>query len=150
MEPEYVFQYHWSSTFKLKPLFRLKSGRIPTSRYFPFSAIIAAPACSSGFKPFSTAEILPSGLITNVVRSIPIYFLPYMLFSFITPYLLQTALSSSASSEYGRSYFSLNFFWAEGLSAEMPNTIAPARWIFWNASRNPHASIVQPGVLALG
>jgi hypothetical protein len=58
------------------------------------------------------------------------YFRPYMLFSFNTSNLLATALSSSASSEYGRSYFSLNFFWAEGLSGDMPNTIAPAFWIF--------------------
>src|ERR1043166_484204 len=126
------------------------TGQARIARYFPFNAAIAAAACSSGFRPFRIAEILPSGLITNVVRSIPIYFLPYMLFSFITPYWLQTVLSTSASREYGRSYFSLNFFWAAGLSAEMPSTTAPARWILVNASRNPHASMVQPGVLALG
>src|SRR5882724_516738 len=65
--------------------------------YFAFSAAIAAAACSSGFRPVNTAEILPSGLMTNVVRSMPIYFLPYMLFSLSTPYLIATALSSSAS-----------------------------------------------------
>src|SRR5262249_17457120 len=32
----------------------------------------------------------------------------------------------------------------------MPSTRAPAFSIFLNASRNPHASIVQPGVSALG
>ena len=33
---------------------------------------------------------------------------------------------------------------------QLPSTTAPAAWIFWNVSRNPQASIVQPGVSALG
>src|SRR5437762_11694193 len=32
----------------------------------------------------------------------------------------------------------------------MPRTVSPAFCIFLNASRNPHASMVQPGVSALG
>src|SRR5262249_47327826 len=61
-----------------------------------------------------------------------------------------TALPSSDSSEYGRGGFCLNFFCAVGLSPEMPENATPARCIFLNGSRNPHASIVQPGVFGLG
>jgi len=35
------------------------------------------------------------------------------------------------------------------VSGEMPSTTSPAFNSFEYASRNPHASIVQPGVLAL-
>src|SRR5213594_2639885 len=49
-----------------------------------------------------------------------------------------------------RSNFSLNFAWALGLSALMPITIAPRFSISSLASRNPQASRIQPGVLALG
>jgi hypothetical protein len=44
----------------------------------------------------------------------------------------------------------LNFFCLAGVSADMPYTSVPVFEIFLNASRNPHASIVQPGVSALG
>jgi hypothetical protein len=37
-----------------------------------------------------------------------------------------------------------------GESGEMPSTTAPAFCILLYASRNPHASMVHPGVLALG
>lgn len=100
--------------------------------------------------PDITAAIFPSAPITKVVRSIPINFLPYMLFSLSTPNCLATALSSSESNRNWNLYFSLNFFNAEGLSGEMPTTAAPAFWNFGYASRNPDASAVQPDVLALG
>jgi len=107
-------------------------------------------ACSSDLMPEMMLVILPCGPMMNVVRSIPRYFLPYILFSLSTPNCLMTVLSGSANNENGNSLASLNFFWAEGLSAEMPSTSAPARCIFWYASRNPRASLVQPEVLALG
>jgi len=109
-----------------------------------------APACSSDLMPEMMLLILPCGPMMNVVRSIPMYFRPYMLFSLSTPNCLAIALSGSESNEKGNWFVSLNFLWAEGLSAEMPNTSAPVRWIFWYASRNPRASSVQPEVLALG
>ena len=117
--------------------------------FLPSSAASAAAGCSSALIPEMTAAILPSGLITNVVRSIPRYFLPYMLFSLSTPKRLAIDFSSSASRGKGKPNFSLNFFWAEGLSGEMPRTTAPAFWNFWYASRNPDACAVQPEVLAL-
>lgn len=118
-----------------------------------FMALTCARTSSawpSGLTLLKMWAILPSGPMRNVVRSMPMTFLPYMFFSLITPKALQTFLSASASRVKGRSYFSLNFFWASGLSAEMPRTMRPAFWSFVYASRNPHASIVQPGVFALG
>ena len=64
-----------------------------------FSAAMTAVACSSGLKPLMTALTFPSGPITNVVRSIPIYLRPYMLFSLSTSNFFAMALLSSASSE---------------------------------------------------
>src|SRR5579864_9401607 len=110
----------------------------------------AACACSSDLIPEIMAAILPSAPITKVVRSMPMYFLPYMLFSLSTPNCLAADLSSSDRSAHWNLNFSLNFFSAEGLSGEMPRTTAPAFWNFEYASRNPDASAVQPEVLALG
>lgn len=67
--------------------------------FFYLSAASTAAACPSGLMPVMIALIFPSGLITNVVRSIPMYFRPYMLFSFRTPNLMATAFSVSASKE---------------------------------------------------
>src|SRR5215469_568526 len=118
--------------------------------HFSFNAFATSSAWPSALTLGKTRAMCPSGSITNVVRSMPITFFPYMFFSFTTPYRLAIFLSTSASSVNGRSYLSLNFFWAEGVSAETPSTVAPAFWICLYASRNPHASTVQPGVSALG
>src|ERR1700677_2801496 len=80
----------------------------------------------------------------------PHTFFPYMFFSFITPNRLQTFSSTSARSVYGRSYLARNLAWALGVSREMPSTTAPAACSFLKVSRKPQASIVQPGVSALG
>ena len=100
--------------------------------------------------PDIAAAILPSPPITNVVRSTPRNFLPYMLFSLSTPKLLATDLPSSDKRWKGNPNSALNFFWAAGLSGEMPRTSAPAFWNLEYASRNPDASAVQPEVLAFG
>ena len=84
------------------------------------------------------------------MRAMPITFLPYMFFSLRTPNFLATSFFSSASKVYGKSYFSLNFNCAFGVSPEMPSTTSPAFCSLLYASRNPDASMVQPGVLALG
>ena len=49
--------------------------------------MIRAPAAAwpSGFTFGKIFAILPSAPITNVVRSMPMYLRPYMLFSFHTP-----------------------------------------------------------------
>jgi hypothetical protein len=73
-----------------------------------------------------------------------------MFFSLSTPKAFETFLSMSQSRVKGRPYFSLNFFWAAGVSGEMPRMTAPAFSNCLYASRNPLASTVQPGVSARG
>ena len=51
----------------------------------------------------------PCASIRKVLRSTPMYFLPYMLFSFHTSKSAQAFLSSSASSSNGNSNLALNF-----------------------------------------
>ncbi len=56
--------------------------------YSPSSTLAA---CPSGFTFSKIFSIFPSASIKNVDRSTPIYFFPYMLFSFHTPYASATA-----------------------------------------------------------
>src|SRR5205823_1119653 len=65
--------------------------------------------CSSGFTLRKIAEIRPSPSMTNVLRSAPMYFFPYMLFSTQTPYALTIFLSGSDKRGNGNRYFSINF-----------------------------------------
>src|SRR5271157_1483054 len=123
----------------------------PTNHYpLFFTCASTSSAWPSGFTFSKICTILPSGPMRKVVRAIPITFLPYMFFSFRTPNFLATSFPASASKVYGRSCFSLNFSCAFGVSGEMPNTTNPAFCNLLYASRNPHASMVQPGVLARG
>src|SRR5208337_1937724 len=115
-----------------------------------FSSASTSSACPSALTLGKTCARRPWASIRNVVRSMPITFLPYMFFSLTTSKASATFLSGSESRVNGRSYFSLNFFCALGWSGEMPSTTAPAFCILLYASRNPHASMVQPGVSALG
>jgi len=55
------------------------------SRLRSFSAPHTSPACSACFTFGKMATILPFGSITKVVRSVPLYFLPYIDFSTQTP-----------------------------------------------------------------
>jgi hypothetical protein len=68
---------------------------------------------------------LPSPSIRTVERSIPMYFLPYMLFSTHAPYTSTTAPLSSEASINGRSYLALNFSWLAVPSLETPTTSMP-------------------------
>src|SRR5882724_7573909 len=60
--------------------------------FFHFGEILlkasrTRPMCSSGFTFRKIEKIRPALSTTNVLRSVPMYFLPYMLFSIQTPYL---------------------------------------------------------------
>src|ERR1700745_4392239 len=79
----------------------------------------------SGLTLWKTCLILPSGPMTNVVRTTPITFFPYIFFSWITPKALQSFLSASASRENGRGNFSWNFFWAAGVWGDAPSSTTP-------------------------
>ena len=86
----------------------------------------------------------------NVVRSIPRYFLPYMLFSFQTPYFFTSSFFSSLASGNGSPNLSANFLWEETLSALTPTTTAPFFEITATLSRKSQASFVHPDVLSFG
>ena len=86
----------------------------------------------------------------NVVRSMPMYFRPYIDFSFQTPYASAILWSSSGTSSNGRLNFSINFAWDFSESGLTPRTTASLLVIFLCASRSSHDSTVQPGVLSFG
>src|SRR3954471_8768479 len=50
---------------------------LPLLAHDPFSAPRTRSSCSAGFTFRNTSLTLPSGPITNVERSMPMYFLPY-------------------------------------------------------------------------
>ena len=64
----------------------------------------------------------PSGPITNVLRSTPMYFLPYIDFSTHTPYASAVSWSGSLSSVNGRPYLSRNLTWLFSGSGLTPIT----------------------------
>src|SRR4051794_40083600 len=74
----------------------------------PLSAPSTRSSCSAGFTLRNTCLMLPSGPMTNVERSMPMYFFPYIDFSTQVSYLSPTEWSSSPSSVNGRPYLSAN------------------------------------------
>jgi hypothetical protein len=60
------------------------------------------------------------------------------------------AWSGSGTSVKGRLYLPMNFACASAWSGETPTISASCFENFFDASRNSHASLVQPDVSALG
>jgi len=56
----------------------------------------------------------------------------------------------SATSGNGSVYFCMNALWLGSGSRETPKMVTPAATNLSNASRNAHASLVQPGVSSFG
>src|SRR2546423_5151423 len=114
----------------------------------PFSDASRLSTVPFGLTLYQASATLPFSSIRNAERTMPKYFLPYMLFSPHTPYASATAWSSSASSGKPSPYFVSNFCWRAGGSGLIPSTavspMSPA------TSRKPHACVVQPGVSAFG
>ena len=85
---------------------RLSEGNEPPLRSDPdrgvarrnYKACRTSSACPAGFTFGKIFAIFPSLSMMKVVRAIPKYFLPYMLFSAHTPYASDTVWSTSASS----------------------------------------------------
>ena len=116
-----------------------------------FAAASTASACPSILTLRQTAATIPARSIKNVDRSIPRTFFPYMFFSLITSYIVQTLLSTSASNGNGNpSSLRMNFSWDFKSSRLTPNTTtsnaASSSWI----PRNSRASSVQPAVESFG
>ena len=86
----------------------------------------------------------------TVVRMTPVVFLPYIILSPYAPHAVITLRSGSDSSVNGSRYFCANFVCDSPESDEMPSTTTPAFCSSLFRSRNPQASLVQPGVSSLG
>src|SRR5260370_3012648 len=95
-------------------------------------------------------RITPFSSISTVVRSMPMYLRPYMLFSTQTPYFSQTSPLSSEARMKGSEYFCLNLSCARTGSREIPTIVAAVFEKSGIASRKPQASLVQPEVSSLG
>ena len=102
----------------------------------------------AGLILYQASAIVPVSSMRNAERSMPMYFLPYMLFSFHTPNASAVTWSGSESSGKPRPYFSANFSCLDGLSGLTPSTaVSP---MSPRMSLSPQACVVQPGVSALG
>src|SRR5439155_16032484 len=140
--------------------------RIPAFKLIPrcqWAGRLALPACresgaSSPLAGWSAALAtrvqcfftFPSGPIQTVERITPVVFLPYIIFSPHAPYFVITFLSGSESSRNDSLYFFVKRACDVAPSGEMPSTTASCFSIARYRSRNPHASLVQPGVSSLG
>ena len=109
---------------------------------------MTSSACPAGFTLVNTLVTIPFSLMTNVVRSMPIYFLPYMDFSTHTPHASASECSVSASKSKVRENLSANFRCDFTPSGETPMTFALG--IVGSFSWKPHASTVQPLVSSFG
>jgi hypothetical protein len=96
------------------------------------------------------SSILPSAPIRKVLRTIPLKILPMNFFGRHTPYASIILWVGSPSSEKFSFCFCLKLASAFSASALAPRiaTFCLSKCFF--ASRNSDASVVQPGVLALG
>ena len=88
--------------------------------------------------------------MTNVLRSMPRTFLPYMFFILMTPNSAQSFSSASESSGKGNPIFALKPSCDLSVSRETPATTAPSFANCLCRSRKSAPSVVQPGVLSFG
>src|SRR5580765_3286458 len=79
----WLVRAHAATTMNAAAKVRNKRYRIEI--YFSPKALSTSSACSSTFTLSKILAILPCSLMRNVLRFVPMYFLPYMLFSPQTP-----------------------------------------------------------------
>jgi hypothetical protein len=92
----------------------------------------------------------PSGPTRKVARRTPSNLFPMNDFIAQVPQAFSVPWSSSPRRGYGNSFFAAHFASFAGGSALTPRTSAPSRRNSGYRSRNPQASMVQPGVAARG
>ena len=88
--------------------------------------------------------------MTNVERKVPMYVLPYMLFSLHVPYASCRDEFSSTIRSNGREFLSVNFLWLSAESVETPITLHPESLNRPKLSRKSQACTVHPDVLSRG
>lgn len=118
--------------------------------YFPDNSLKSSSTCVEAFTFRYSAIKMPFSSIMKVDLSMPMYFLPYILFSFMTPYILQTSSFSSDKRGKFREFLSLKLQCFRTLSRLIPMTSYPKRFKSSKRSRNAIASNVQPEVLSFG
>src|SRR3989442_11277208 len=129
------------------PLDRTPVGHLPP----PLTASHTCSGCLAASGTFfQCLRTTPSGPIHTVERITPLVFLPYIILSPYAPHAVMTLRSGSESSVNGSRYFCANFACDSPESDETPSTTTPAFCRSFQRSRNPHASLVQPGVSSLG
>lgn len=109
---------------------------------------MTSSACPAGFTLVNTLVTIPFSSMTNVVLSMPIYFLPYMDFSTQTPQASASAWSVSARRSKESENLSANLRCDFTPSGETPMTFALE--MVGSFSWKPQASTVQPLVSSLG
>ncbi len=103
---------------------------------------------SLGETLYQVSITFPSSSTRKADRMMPMYFLPYMLFSPHTPYASATAWSGSERSGKPSPYLASQRDCADGWSGLMPTmAVSPTSPA---TSRRPHAWVVQPPVFAFG
>ena len=98
---------------------------------------------------FQENKILPLVSIINVDLSIPKYFFPYIDFSTHIPNFSQASFKSEANWYFKLNFLAKSIFFFIG-SLEEPIIVKPIFLNWFNFNWNSLASIVQPGVSALG
>src|SRR5438105_7012155 len=83
-------------------------------------------ACPGTLTPRHSFATLPSPSMTNVLRSMPRTFLPYMFFILMTPNSLHSFSSASETSSKGNPIFALNPSCDLSESREHPTMTAPS------------------------
>ena len=118
--------------------------------YSPRIAASTSAACPFGVTLSQIFRISPSGSTQYVIRTIPRNDFPRKLFMRRAPNASITSNSVSASKGKFNLCFTLNFVCASTESALQPRIAVFSASNFLMASRNSDASLIQPGVLALG
>ena len=115
-----------------------------------FAASSTSRAWPGTFTLGQTLATVPSRSRRTVVRSVPMYVLPYMLFSTQTPNASSIARPSSEARGNSSPYLARNLSWLSRLSDEMPTTAVSAAANSALSAWNSWASRVQPLVSSFG
>src|SRR5271170_3214444 len=104
---------------------RDRAGGQGPSRQSACDAFSTSATCPGTRTLRQTPRTVPEPSIKKVLRSMPMYLRPYMLFSIQAPYFSQTSPSVSEARMNGRLCFFLNLSCEATESFEMPMTTAP-------------------------
>src|SRR5690625_3275399 len=117
---------------------------------YPTSSSRSWATCPWASTLYCASATAPSGVTTKVERSTPSKVLPLIVFSPQLPHARATCAPSSERSGNVSCSSAANFSRSASGSAEIPTTVYPAPTSEARLSRKSQASVVHPGVAALG